>query len=62
MKIVFDRERPFLTPNACHPDIVKFVLQNFNGNYDVSESSVREHFGEPWHVYNSSFRNFLLFP
>tara|TARA_R100000005_G_scaffold95522_1_gene77306 strand:- start:1619 stop:3022 length:1404 start_codon:yes stop_codon:yes gene_type:complete len=58
MKIVFDVNKPYLIPNACHPEIVKFVLQNHSGNYDVTESSVREHFGEPWHVYNSSFRNF----
>ena len=58
MKIVFDQNAPYLIPNACHPEIKTYVMKEHNGFYDHTEVSVREKFGEPWHVYNSSFRNY----
>ena len=58
MKLVFDQNAPYLIPNACHPEIKTYVMKEHNGFYDHTEVSVREKFGEPWHVYNSSFRNY----
>ena len=56
MKVVYEHVEP-LVPNALHHKILDYILNEKGGYYDDSEPKVWELFGEGWHTYNSSFRD-----